>query len=605
MSPLLRISDLRVEGWHPGAGWMPVVKGVSLELQRGEVVGLIGESGAGKSTIGLAAMGYARPGCRIVSGQVLIESNDLLSMDAEERRRCRARRIAYIAQSAAASFNASLKLGLQLTEAPVHHLHMPVGEARTRAESLCRELDLPYPEILLDKYPHQVSGGQLQRLMAAMAMGCGPELLMLDEPTTAIDVTTQVEVLRAFKRLIREHHTSAVYVTHDLAVVSQLADRIIVLRGGEVVEEGPADAIIFRPQAAYTRQLMAAAARAPADAVRSRGTAKPAPRPATQLELIDVHAAYGRASRRSPINPVLRGVDLRIGRGQVVGIVGESGCGKSTLARTICGLLRPYQGELRLAGAPLAPHVADRRRDTQRRIQLVTQMPDVAFNPKSHVGEILGRPLQFYFDLTAKQRRERVRELLAMVKLPADYVDRLPRQLSGGEKQRVNLARALAASPDVLLCDEVTSALDTIVTAAVLDLLRELQSRLAISLVFISHDISTVASFADRIAVMYAGRVVEEGETEAVMGAPVHPYTELLLKSVPRVKPGWLDGLAQLDRSTQGQAMVSAGLDGCAFTPRCRLAIAGVCERDAPPSRSPTEDRRVECHHQSAVGASR
>ncbi|MBM3571901.1 MAG: ABC transporter ATP-binding protein, partial [Alphaproteobacteria bacterium] len=466
--PLLRVAHLKVDGQLPNDNWAPIVKDVSLEVYRGEVLALIGESGAGKSTIGRAALGYARPGCRIVGGTVMLDGVDVLALGPRARRDFRGRRVAYVAQSAAAAFNAALAIGDQVTEAPVAHRVMSKSEAVTRAIRMYARMQLPDSETIGEKYPHQVSGGQLQRLMAVMAMSCSPDLLVLDEPTTAIDVTTQPEVLPTFKRVIAEEGTAAIFVSHNLAVVAQMADRIIVLRNGEIVEHGGTEQILHAPRADYTKQLMAAvqpppkatAARLVPDIESVRGD--------IVLEVAALDAGYGAREGQRPKRLALSGVNVKVPRAQVLGVIGESGCGKSTLARVIAGSLVPTAGEIRFNGKPIAARVRQRDMTTLRAVQIVLQTPDVSFNPKKKILEAIGRPLKFYFNMNGAQRRSRVEQLLRMVELPPEYADRYPRELSGCEKQRVNLARALAAQPQVLLCDEVTSSLDTVVGAAII-----------------------------------------------------------------------------------------------------------------------------------------
>ncbi len=600
MSALLRIEDLQVEGRRPDHSYAPIVRHVGLEVSRGEVVALIGESGAGKSTLALATLGYARPGCHIVGGRVLFRGTDILKLDSEGRRRLRGRHVAYIAQSAAAAFNAALTIGYQVSESPLVHGVMSEAEAKERAERFFRQLLLPEPERIARKYPHQVSGGQLQRLMAAMAMACGPDLLVLDEPTTAIDVTTQVEVLIAFKDLIRRSRMAAIYVSHDLSVVVQIADRIVVLHDGAVVEEGSTEQILRRPREVYTKALMAAVRPPPKVTVAARAQEGPEADNPIAVEARALRAGYGGPRDGSaPKSMVLFDVDVTVRRGEVTGVIGESGCGKSTLARVISGLLPAASGELRFDGTSLGPSLRRRTREELRRIQIVFQMPDVCFNPKKRVGQALGRPLELYFGRDGPRRAQRVRELLEMVELPRSYAGRYPSELSGGEKQRVNLARALAAEPDVILCDEVTSALDTVVGAAVIELLRHLQDSLGNACVFISHDLSTVASFADRIVVLYAGRVVEQGTTPEVLRPPYHPYTRLLLASVPELRRGWLEDVRNTREAISGIARtVRITLEGCPFFERCPVAIDGVCDRIEPPHRTLSADHVLACHRE-------
>ena len=595
MSALLQIRDLHMEGRRPTGEWMPIVQDVSLEAHRGEVLALIGESGAGKSTIALSSLAYARPGCRFTSGEVLFDGTPLLDLSLEEKRGMRGRRVAYIAQSAAAAFNIAHTLGAQIMEGPSVHATMSRAEAEAQMADLAERMRLPEPDRIGRKYPHQVSGGQLQRMLAVMAMSCGPDMLVFDEPTTAIDVTTQVEVLAAFKDVIRQSGAAALYVTHDLAVVAQMADRIIVLYGGEIMEQGETDQILHEPQHDYTKQLMAAVRPPPRASAPGADLESSAQRPVLSLQAIN--AGYGGVKGGKPGVQILFDVDVDIPRGQAVGVIGESGCGKSTMARVISGLTPAFEGEVRLDGKALPPDVKHRDKKDLQRVQLVLQMPDVSFNPKKLVGQALGRPLEFYLAMTGAERDRRVGELLNMVELPADYAGRFPHELSGGEKQRVNLARALAAEPDVILCDEVTSALDTVVGAAIIKLLESLQERLDTAFVFISHDLSTVASFANRVVVLYAGRVAEQGPTQRILSPPHHPYTRLLLNSVPEMRTGWLEDHRATREAEQAMAdVVNIGLTGCPFHTRCPLMIPGTCDVHRPPVHRLEQDHGIACH---------
>ena len=584
-APLLEIRDLTVAT----AAGTPVVDAVSLTVARGEVVALIGESGSGKTTIGLSALAYCRPGLRFAGGQVRLHGQDILAAPAGAQRALRGAGVAYLAQSAAATFNPALRIGAQVTEVALRKGEADPGSVLAHAVELYRALDLPNPERLGRLYPHQVSGGQLQRLMAAMALCGRPELLVLDEPTTALDVTTQIEVLRSFKRVIADYRTAALYISHDLAVVAQIADRVLVLRDGRLREEGPVDQIIGAPRDDYTRALIAAVSRSPAQ----RPT-RPAPPPATPvLTLHEIAASYDRA--RPDAAPVIADVELDIAPGEVLAVVGESGCGKSTLGRVIAGLLPAYRGELRLNDAALPAALEDRSREQLRRVQIAFQMADTALNPRHRVGDVIGRPLEFYLGLRGRARRDRVAELLAMVELPPELADRAPASLSGGQKQRVNLARALAANPEVIVCDEVTSALDTIVSARVLALLDRLRAETGVALVFISHDLSAVADFADRIAVLYAGRIVETGAANRVLTSPRHPYTQLLAASVPQLRTGWLETVCA--SAPDPEATPQSGPSrGCAFFARCAQRLPGLCDIENPPIVAFSDGRHSACH---------
>jgi peptide/nickel transport system ATP-binding protein len=538
MSELVQIRDLRIEATTDVGRRVEVIRGVSLEIAAGEVVALIGESGSGKTTIAMTLMGYARPGLKISGGAVLLDGVDMVTLPEKQRARLRGAKVAYVPQSAAAAFNPAMTIMDQVIEVTRIHKLMSPADARAKAISLFKALSLPQPDSIGDRYPHQVSGGQLQRLAAAMALIGDPKIVIFDEPTTALDVTTQVEVLRAFKAVTRTQRVACVYVSHDLAVVAQIADRIVVLRAGEVQESGTTKQILEAPCHPYTRELLAAfAPKSHAHLPQSDDTTR---QPLLLVEQLT--AGYGAGSR--PLIKAVEQIDLRVERGSNLGIIGESGCGKSTLARAIAGILAGYDGNITFNGRELGRNVHSRTRDELRQIQIVFQHADTALNPAKSVEDILGRPLTFYHGMKAKARDARIDELLDLVHLPRAVRHRLPGELSGGQKQRVNFARALAAEPALILCDEITSALDTVVAAAVIDLLKELQRELSLSYIFISHDLSVVEAICDEIIVMYRGRKVEE-ITPAHVQAPKHPYTQLLFSSVPKLDPTWLDTLRQ------------------------------------------------------------
>ncbi len=525
---LLEMKEIVIDGFSDER-WHEIIKGINLTLRRGQVLGLIGESGAGKSTLGLAAMGFARPGCRLTSGSIKFDGIELMSVPEGERRRLWGNRIAYVAQSAAAAFNPAHRLMDQTIEAVVNQGKMRHSDAKADAVGLFANLQLPDPANIGIRYPHQVSGGQLQRVMTAMAMSPRPDLIIFDEPTTALDVTTQVEVLVAMRDIVDKFHTAAIYITHDLAVVAQMADVIKVLRYGLEVEEAETRKMLAEPEMDYTKSLWSV-----------RALEKPENKSEDIALFIDsVDAAYGGGVR------VLHNVSIKLPRGRTVAVVGESGSGKSTLARVITGLLPPSQGVIDFNGEALPLTLKNRSKEQLRRIQMIYQMADTAMNPKQMVGEIIGRPLEFYHGLRSRQRDQRVVELLEMIELDESFIDRLPDELSGGQKQRICIARALAADPEIIICDEVTSALDQIVQEGILQLLLRLQQEFNITYLFISHDIAVVRAISDEIVVMFQGEVVEQGLKSDILSPPHPEYTELLLSSVPEMNPDWLDQLME------------------------------------------------------------
>lgn len=540
MGNLVEIRDLKVEATTDTGRRVEIIKGVSLDVAEGEIVALIGESGSGKTTIALTLMGYARPGCRISGGSVLVAGNDLVTLTEKQRAKVRGTEVTYVPQSAAAAFNPAATIMDQVIEITRIHGLMAAAEARARAVELFRALSLPEPETIGSRYPHQVSGGQLQRLSAAMALIGDPKLVIFDEPTTALDVTTQIEVLRAFKSVMKKGGIAGVYVSHDLAVVAQIADHIVVLKGGEVQEVGTTEEILSSAKHPYTRELLSAFEPKPREAADAAERA-----PAPLLKIENLVAGYGASKTDGlPLVRAVEDVSLKVEKGRNLGIIGESGCGKSTLARAIAGILPAAVGKIVFDGKELGRSARERTRDQLREMQIVFQYADTALNPAKSVEDILDRPLVFYHGMNAKARSLRIDELLDMVRLPRNLRHRRPGELSGGQKQRVNFARALAADPKLILCDEITSALDTVVAAAVIELLKELQRELGLSYIFISHDLSLVEAICDEIVVMYGGKKVED-ITPAKINAPHHPYSQLLFSSVPKLDPSWLDGLEQ------------------------------------------------------------
>ena len=522
---LLSIKGLKIQGFSDEK-WHDIINGIDLTLHAGEVLGLIGESGAGKSTLGLAAMGYTQPGCRITAGEIIFDGVDLTKLTDGEKRKFWGNRMTYVAQSAAASFNPAHRLIVQTTASTIRAGIKDQASAYEDAQHLYSVLNLPDPKHIGERYPHQVSGGQLQRVMTAMAMSPRPDLLIFDEPTTALDVTTQVEVLASMRSIVEEFNTAAIYITHDLAVVAQMADVIKVLRYGYEVEEAPTRQMLNAPQQEYTKSLWS---------VRSLEKTQQEAE-ASILSLQSIDAAYG-------LEKVLHDVSIEVPKGSTVAVVGESGSGKSTAARVITGLLPQMSGIVRFDGEDLPPTLSNRSKDQKRRIQMIYQMADTAMNPRQTVREIIGRPLEFYLGMRGSEQTKRIVELLEMIELDVSFTERLPGELSGGQKQRICIARALAAEPDFIICDEVTSALDQIVQEGILKLLLRLQEELGLTYLFITHDISTVKAIADQVVVMNQGEVVEQGLKTEVFSPPHPDYTELLLSSVPEMDPDWLSNL--------------------------------------------------------------
>ncbi|MFK7870741.1 MAG: ABC transporter ATP-binding protein [Roseobacter sp.] len=529
--PLLKVRGLKIGAtiYPPGekAKDIEIVHGVDFDLAPGKVLGLIGESGAGKSTIGLASMAYGRGGVEIIGGEVWVNGRDIIKTGLRDVRRLRGGEVTYVSQSAAASFNPAKQIMEQVTEAAIFQGKFSKKQAEERAVTLFTKLGLPDPENIGSRFPHQVSGGQLQRCMTALALCPEPDLVVFDEPTTALDVTTQIDVLAAIKEAIRDTGVAALYITHDLAVVAQVSDHIMVLRMGDMVEYGTTDEIINHPKEDYTQALVS---------VRSVQHKEQKPGDTPVLDVQGITARY-----KGTNFDVLKNVNVEIHPGQTLAVVGESGSGKSTLARVITGLLPPRDGTITFDGRTLTPDLPSRPIDDLRELQMIYQMADTAMNPRQTVGTIIGRPLEFYFGLKGAEKQKRIQELLDAIEMSEGFQDRYPAELSGGQKQRVCIARALAAKPKLIICDEVTSALDPLVADGILKLLLSLQKKENVAYLFITHDLATVRAIADSIAVMYQGEVVRYGPKSQVLSPPFDDYTDLLLSSVPEMKLGWLE----------------------------------------------------------------
>lgn len=518
---------------------LTIVDGVSFTLEKGKVLGLIGESGAGKSTIGLAGLAYGKAGCKITGGQMILHNENIVDYSPKKMRELRGGRVSYVAQSAAAAFNPAHTLNDQIIETAVKSGESSKEDALEYAALLYRKLGLPEPDRFGFRYPHQVSGGQLQRAMTAMALASKPDLIVFDEPTTALDVTTQIDVLAAIKDAIREFGTAALYISHDLAVVAQVSDQIMVLRHGKTIEYGDTDQIINHPTEEYTSDLVS---------VRSIfKEEKPRTEDQPVLVVDRVTASYDGK------NLVVKNVTMELEKGHTLAVVGESGSGKSTTARIITGLLPPMKGQILFEGKPLPGKMRDRSKEQLREIQMIFQMPDTAMNPRQTIEDIIGRPITFYHGLSGKARRDKVAQLLEEIEMGPEFMRRFPAELSGGQKQRVCIARALAAEPKIIICDEVTSALDPLVADEILKLLMRIQENTGMAYLFITHDIATVRAISDSIAVMFQGEIDTIGQKSEVLSEPFTDYTDLLLSSVPEMRVGWLE------EAIAGRRMESAG----------------------------------------------
>ncbi len=661
-APLLQIADLRISYRH-GDGWLPVINRVSFDIARGETFGLVGESGCGKSTVALQLLGYRNPASRIEGGTVSFQGRDLLRLRRRELDRLRGDRISFVPQNPTTALNPGIRVGEQITEILWMHGRAPDSAAGlARAVELFDLVGLPTPARLVSRYPHQLSGGQQQRVCIAMALACEPDLVVLDEPTTGLDVTTQEQIVELLAELQDRIGMSMLYVTHDLGLLSQIADRVGVMYAGHMVEIAPTAELFRQPRHPYTRGLIASipridgvneapvhplrgllrrqeppvgcpfaprcdfaepscavnhqtldrvapghevacqrwraltvpslAAAAPAEAERRAATPEP-----PLLAIDDVTLSYGARggmlARLLGVSPfvAVRDFSLEIGHGETVALVGESGSGKSTVARAVSGLIAPASGAVRLNGEPLPGFVKRRSGEQRRQIQYIFQNPDASLNPRAKVGDILARPLEMFFDHGRRRVRELVLEALQDVRLDAGYIRRYPDQLSGGERQRVAVARALIARPQLLLCDEILSALDVSVQASVLDLLRRLRAEHDVAMLFISHDLAVVRMLADRVGVMFHGQLMEVGRTAEIFTPPFHPYTHTLLLAVPSPGKQTRAGTARQRQRPPAKST------GCAFAGRCPWQPGPICDTTPPPWQRPAGGTlALRCH---------
>jgi peptide/nickel transport system ATP-binding protein len=532
--PVLAVEGLCVSV-RTETGLWPLVRDLSFTLNRGETLAIAGESGSGKSITSLAIMGLLPPpAVRVTRGSVRLGGTDLIGLPEARLRALRGDRIAMIFQEPMTSLNPVLTVGTQLAEAI--RAHDPVGraEARARALAALKAVRLSQPERRLDQYPHELSGGMRQRVMIAMALALRPEVLIADEPTTALDVTVQREVLDLLRDLQREMGTAIILITHDMGVVAEMADRVIVMQGGRQVETAATAELFASPRAQYTRDLLAAVPRMGAGAPRAPVVSPPV------ATLRDVEVRFplrgGVLGRVTHQVHAVEGVSFDIRRGETFALVGESGCGKSTIARAMVGLV-PHRGRIEIAGQALETLDTDGRKAMRRRVQMVFQDPMAALDPRMRVGDLIAEPLVIHGVGTRADQRDRAADLMARVGLSADQLDRYPHEFSGGQRQRICIARALALQPDLIIADESVSALDVSVQARVLDLLRTLQQDFGVAYLFISHDMAVVENISDRVAVMFMGQIVETGTRAQVFGNPQHPYTRRLIEAVPVPDP--------------------------------------------------------------------
>jgi peptide/nickel transport system ATP-binding protein len=588
---VIEIKHLHV-GYHTPDGSVAAVRDVSFSIAPSELLGLVGESGSGKTTIALAMMNYLSPNSR-VSGEVLYRGTDITRVRGRQLRELRGGRIAMVYQDPMSSLNPAIPVGEQIAEALWSHRRVSRRDARKRAVEMMHRMHIADPEVNARRYVHQLSGGMQQRVVIAMAMICDPDLLILDEPTTALDVTTEATILDLIAELKASVQTAILFITHDLGVIARVSDRVGVMYAGELVELSTTTDLFSRPQHPYTVALLKATPHGDPPAWQSR-------RDEPLLEARDVMVGFVERSwldglfRRPPV--VVRAVDgisLQLRRNESLGLVGESGSGKTTLGKALAGILPVTSGEVRVNGSRWRDLSGSQLRDARRRVQFIFQNPEASLNPRKTVRQLLRRPLVLYGRVSGKDVDTRVMELLELVQLRSVHADRFPHELSGGEKQRVAIARAFAADPDIIIADEPLSALDVSIQAAILQLLANLKERFGTAYLFISHDLNVVRSVCDRVLVMYLGNVYESGAVEHVFVPPQHPYTEALLSAVPGPDPLVHQPRIRLEGAVPSPRYPPSG---CKFHTRCPRIWGDICRQQMPPPQNVRDDHLIYCH---------
>jgi peptide/nickel transport system ATP-binding protein len=531
--PVLKVKDFTVEFWVDGT-WYPAAVDMNFELNPGQVLAIVGESGSGKSTTAMGLMSLLASNARMY-GSVKVKGQEMLGAKGSTLRKYRGKEVAYIFQEPMTALNPVYTIGFQIIETLRNHFEMGPKEARTRALELITMVEIPDPETSIDKYPHQLSGGQRQRAMIAQALACDPGLLVADEPTTALDVTVQAEVLDLMRSLKDRLNSAILLITHDMGVVADMADEILVMKDGHTVEHGTADQIFNRPAHPYTQQLLAAVPKLGTTARRTLPyNEKSKPQPVLKLDNVTV--AYPKRGR-IPEFVAAKNVSLEIYPGEILGLVGESGSGKTTIGRAAIGLIPIKEGKLEIVGKDISSAKPKELSKIRRHTGIVFQDPASSLNPRLPIGESIGEPLYLAGEAKGEALAHRIEDLLDQVELPRSYRNRYPHELSGGQRQRVGIARALALTPDLLIADEPTSALDVSVQARFLDLLQELQGKLNFACLFISHDLAVVDILAHRIAVMQNGVLVEVGDRDQILQHPKSEYTRRLISAVPVPDP--------------------------------------------------------------------